>query len=417
MKSSLPKVLHPLAGEPMIAHVLHAVWALSPVQVIAVLAPGMEAVAKICACDIAIQMEQKGTGHAVACAVEALKSQDGDVLVVYGDTPLIQVSALQHLLAEKQKHGAAIALAGIKLEDPTGYGRLVMKQAPWVEHIVECKDANAEQKKIAYVWGGIMAFDAAFLREYIGKLTPSVATGEFYLTELIAMATSQQLKTLMVEMEVEDAMGVNDKVQLAEAESVMQQRLRKEHMVNGVTLVDPNTVYFSADTKLGRDVVIHPNVVFGKGVTVGNNVEIRSFSHIDQAEIGNNSIVGPFARLRPGAKLAEDVHVGNFVEIKNSNIAKGAKVNHLSYVGDASVGEKANVGAGTITCNYDGVKKHKTEIGAGAFIGSNSSLVAPVKIGANAVVGAGSVITEDVPEGALALERSVQVTKAKKKKA
>jgi bifunctional UDP-N-acetylglucosamine pyrophosphorylase / glucosamine-1-phosphate N-acetyltransferase len=425
MKSSLPKVLQPLAGEPMLAHVQRAARALSPAQTIAVLAPEMDAVAKFCTnsphlnplpegegtITIAIQAEQKGTGHAVACAVAEMKA-DGVALVVYGDTPLIRSSALQHLLSEKQKAGAAIALAGIHLPDASGYGRLVMNPEPFVERIVECKDASAEQKKIRWGWGGVMAFDAKFLRDNIGKLTPSPATGEFYLTELIEMAHAQGLKTLNVAMDVEDAMGVNDKVQLAEAEAALQQRMRKEHMLNGVTLIDPATVYFSSDTKLGRDVVIHPNVVFGKGVVVGDNVEIRSFCHIDQAEIGSGSIVGPFARLRPGAKLLEDAHVGNFVEIKNSTLAKGAKVSHLTYVGDASVGEGANIGAGTITCNYDGVNKHKTEIGAGAFIGSNSSLVAPVKIGAGAVVGAGSVITEDVPEGALALERSSQTVKA-----
>lgn len=415
MKSSLLKVLHPVAGEPMVLHVKRAAAALAPAQMIAVLAPEMEAVAKVCECSIAIQAEQKGTGHAVACAVPEIQG-DGDVLVVYGDTPLIQATTLAHLLSEKQTHRAAIALAGIHLADPTGYGRLVMAQEPWVSRIVECKDAGASEKQIRWGWGGVMAFDAAFLREHIGKLTPSPATGELYLTELIAMAHAQGLKTLNVPIDVEEAMGVNDKVQLAEAENVMQQRLRKEHMQRGVTLIDPNTVYFCADTKIGRDVVIHPNVVFGKGVTVGDKVEIRSFSHIDQAEIGNGSIVGPFARLRPGAKLAEDVHVGNFVEIKNSALAKGAKANHLAYVGDASVGAGANIGAGTITCNYDGVKKHQTDIGAGAFIGSNSSLVAPVKIGAGAMVGAGSVITKDVPEGALALERSAQTVKAGKGK-
>ena len=417
MRSALPKVMHKLNGKPMIGHVIDTVKPLAPEQTVVVIAPHMDTVKEAVKhaepeAFFAVQAEQKGTGHAVRCATDMLADYTGTVLVLYGDTPMIRTQTLAELLTQHAQQKATISLLGMRPQPPTGYGRLVMKQEPFVERIVECKDASAEEKNIPWVWAGVMAFDASFLRQALGALTPSAATGEYYLTSLIEMATAKQLKTVMVEVSVDEAMGINDRVQLATAEKFIQQRLRNEAMLGGATLVDPETVYLNADTKIGRDVVIHPHVVFGPGVTIADGVEIRSFSHLEGVEIKNNATVGPFARLRPGSVIGENAHVGNFVELKKTTLAKGAKVNHLSYVGDAQVGAGANIGAGTITCNYDGTHKHNTTIGDNAFIGSNSSLVAPVTIGNGAIVGAGSVITEDVPDDALALARAPQVTKS-----
>jgi len=416
MRSHLPKVMHKLAGKPMIAHVLSAVETLLPEKTVVVIAPHMDSVkAAVPKCEFAVQTQQKGTGHAVRCGMDALNGYKGTVLVLYGDTPMITSETLSTLLTQHAEKKATISLLGMKPESPMGYGRLVMKTSPFVERIVECKDASAAEKKIPYVWAGVMAFDAAFLRAGLAKLTPSKATGEYYLTELVEMATKQKLRTVMIPVGVQEAMGINDRLQLAEAEKIIQQRLRMRAMQEGTTLIDPETVYFSADTKLGKDVTIYPHVVFGPDVTVADNVEIRSFSHLEGADIKSHAIIGPYARLRPGSVIGEGAHVGNFVELKKTTLGKGAKANHLSYVGDTQVGAGANIGAGTITCNYDGVHKYDTVIGDNAFIGSNTSLVAPVTIGKNAVVGAGSVITEDVGNGELAIARGRQVNKARKR--
>lgn len=416
MKSVQPKVMHRIAHQPMIAHVMQAVQPLGAVQAVCVVGKGMEsvhdAVGKIWpVCRFAVQEEQLGTGHAVAAGMKLLEQFTGDVLVVYGDTPLLNAQTLAQLMETKRQSGATIALCGMNPADPTGYGRLVMRDAPYVERIVECKEASAEEKRIPWVWGGVMAFDAAFLREGLAALAPSPLTNEYYLTDLLAMSSARGHKNIMVPMEVEEAMGVNTRAQLAEAEAALQQRLRAQAMENGATLIAPETVFLAADTKLGRDVVVQPHVVFGCGVSVGDRTEIRAFSHLDGATVGEDCIVGPFARLRPGTVLSARVHIGNFVELKAAQAETGAKINHLSYVGDAQVGAGANIGAGAITCNYDGVNKHCTTIGAKAFIGSNSSLVAPVSIGEGAIVGAGSVVTEDVPAGALAVERAEQKVK------
>ena len=452
MKSDLPKVLHSIAGKPMIRHVVDAVIALEPASVTVVVSPNQDAVKAevtdaISSAQFAVQAEQKGTGHAVLCGMEKLGSAsaqvaksgsatinsaqvakgggatiNGDVLVVYGDTPLMTSDTLKTLLDEKEKAAATIALAGIHLDDPTGYGRLIMPDGKHVERIVEEKDASDAQRKIHWGWGGIMTFSADFLDAGLKMMTPSEATGEYYLTELLEIATASQNSAqvaegdsannnLMVEMDVVEAVGVNDRTQLAEAETVLQERLRKHAMRNGATLIAPETIFLSADTALGRDVIVHPHVVFGAGVHVADGVEIKSFSHIERATIGANCVIGPYARLRPGTELAEDVRIGNFVELKKSYLGKGSKVNHLSYVGDAELGENVNIGAGTITCNYDGANKYNTTIKSGAFIGSNTALVAPVEIGENALIGAGSVITKDVPNDALAFERNAQVVK------
>lgn len=421
MRSNLPKVMHKLAGKPMIAHVLSSLKPLALKDAVVVVAPGMESVQEASSrelesCRFAVQEEQLGTGHAVKCGIEKLPEGDGVVLVLYGDTPMISTETINHMLTEHARQGVAISMLAMKLDDPTGYGRLIMEPEPFVTRIVEEKDASDEEKRVPWGWGGVMAFDAAFLREALTKLEPSPVTGEYYLTILPKMASEQGKKNLMIEISPTEVMGINNRIQLAEAEKIMQDKLRKEAMEQGVTMIDPNTVYLQPDTKLASDVVIHPNVVFGEGVTIESGVEIRSFSHIEGAHIKQNAVIGPFARLRPGASIGEEARVGNFVEIKKSTLGKGAKANHLSYVGDSDVGEGANIGAGTITCNYDGVNKFKTTIGAGAFIGSNSALVAPVNVGKNSIVGAGSVITEDVPADALGLARAEQVNKEAKAK-
>lgn len=418
MRSRLPKVMHKLAGKPLILHALAAIQPLKPEKTVVVTAPGMDIVRKTVGKGLfAVQDKQLGTGHAVRCGMKKLPGYQGTVLVLYGDTPLVRPESLKKLLTERARLKCAIALLGMRPDDPTGYGRLVMPEEFYVNRIVECKDATPKEKKIPWVWGGVMAFDGEFLARALKQLKPSAVTKEFYLTALVAMATAENKRTLMVPMEVEEAMGINDRKQLAEAERVLQQRLRKQAMEQGTTLVDPDSVYLSNDTKLGQDVVVHPHVVFGAGVVVEDGAEIRSFSHIDGAHVGKNAVVGPFARLRPGAVIGEEAHVGNFVEVKKSTLGKGAKANHLSYIGDSEVGANANIGAGTITCNYDGKNKYKTVIGKNAFIGSNTALVAPVKVGDNAVIGAGSVITEDVEGGALAIARGRQVNKVKKLKA
>lgn len=421
MRSQLPKVMHRLVGIPLIAHVLKATQPLAPERTVVVVAPHMESVREgvnhvMPVATFAVQTQQKGTADAVRSGLDALAGYTGTVVVLYGDTPMIRTETLAHLLSEHEAQQATISLLGMRPPSPMGYGRLVMSAPPLVERIVECKDATPEEKLLPYVWAGVMAFDAAFVRENLPKLTPSPVTGEFYLTELIAMATNAKRKTIMVEIDPDEAMGINDRVQLAIAEKVVQMRLREKAMREGVTLIDPGSVYFSMDTVLGRDVVVHPQVMFGAGVTVADNVEIRSFSHIEGATIGTGATIGPFARVRPGSVVGEGAHVGNFVELKKTTLGKNAKANHLSYVGDATVGEGANIGAGTITCNYDGTHKYNTIIGDNAFIGSNSSLVAPVKIGAGAVVGAGSVITDDVPAQELGLGRARQVNKKRQKK-
>jgi bifunctional UDP-N-acetylglucosamine pyrophosphorylase / glucosamine-1-phosphate N-acetyltransferase len=419
MRSDMPKVMHKLAGKPLIAHALACIRPIKAQKTVVVIRQEMESVKSAVMKEapetsLAFQNTQEGTGHAVKCGMESLKDFNGTVLVLYGDTPLIRSETLMSLLEQKAEHQATIALLGMEPQNPMGYGRLVMEQMPWVELIVECKDATPEEKQIRWVWGGVMAFDSQFLRNALNELTPSPITNEYYLTALVKMAADKHQRSLMVPMEEEEAMGINDRAQLAQAEHALQQRLRKKAMTEGATLIDPETVYFSVDTKLAQDVVIHPQVVFGPGVTVESGAEIRAFSHLENARVGKNAIIGPFARLRPGAVIGESAHVGNFVEIKNSTLGKEAKANHLTYLGDTTVGRGANIGAGTITCNYDGVSKHQTVIGDYAFIGSNTSLVAPVNIGQAAIVGAGSVITQDVEPDALAVARAAQSNKADK---
>ncbi|MFO0389195.1 MAG: bifunctional UDP-N-acetylglucosamine diphosphorylase/glucosamine-1-phosphate N-acetyltransferase GlmU [Alphaproteobacteria bacterium] len=409
MKSDLPKVMHKLAGKSLVSHVLDTVDSLHPEKKVLVIAPNMDSVAAVAkGCDIAIQDKQLGTGHAVGCSEAALKNYAGTVLVLYGDTPLITAATLEKML--KAVANAEVAVLGMRLENPMGYGRLVVNASGHLDAIVECKDANAEQKKITLCNSGVIAVSGKHLFALLKKITPNNASGEYYFTDIVTLANAERLRSMVVEAPAAELAGINSRLQLAEAEHALQTRLRKQALENGVTLIDPTTVYFAADTKIAQDVIIHPNVVFGEGVTIETGAEIKSFSHIEGTHIGKNATVGPFARLRPGSVLEENAHVGNFVELKKTRLGKGAKANHLSYVGDADVGANANIGAGTITCNYDGINKYQTTIGEGAFIGSNTSLVAPVTVGKGAIVGAGSVITKDVEADALVLERSEQVS-------
>ena len=405
MKSALPKVMHPLAGRPMVKHLLAAVDAAKLDRSVIVIGPEMESVAQAVApVPSAVQRDRLGTGHAVLCAKDALAGFAGDVLVLYGDTPLLTPETLGRVM-QARSDGAAVVVLGFEPVDPAAYGRLVLDPKGGLDAIVEYKDATPQQRAIRLCNSGVMAADAKLLFDLLSKVRNDNAKGEYYLTDVVALARGQGLPCAVVRAPEEELLGVNSRGEQAVAEAVIQTRLRNRAMENGATLIDPSSVFFSVDTQLGQDVTVGPNVVFGPNVTVADGVQIRAFCHIEGAKIGKGSIVGPFARLRPGAVLQEDVHIGNFVEVKATIVETGAKANHLTYLGDARVGAGANVGAGTITCNYDGFLKSLTDIGAGAFIGSNSALVAPVKIGDGAIIGAGSVITKDVPADALAAAR------------
>jgi bifunctional UDP-N-acetylglucosamine pyrophosphorylase/glucosamine-1-phosphate N-acetyltransferase len=406
MRSDRPKVLHEVAGRPMINHVMDAVAALGPHVAAVVIGPDMDAVAAAVAPHHAVvQAERRGTGHAVLTARPAIEGAADDVVVVYGDVPLIRSETIRRL-AEARSGGATVAILGFRPADPTGYGRLILARDGGLDRIVEHADLGPADRGVSLCNAGALAADARRLFALLEQVRPNNAQGEYYLPDIVALARAAGETVAVVEVEAEEVMGVNSRADLARVEAAAQRRLRAAAMAAGATLVDPDTVYLCADTRLGRDVTIGPNVVFGPGVTVGDRVEIRAFSHLERATVADDALIGPFARLRPGAEIGAGAHVGNFVEIKNAVIEAGAKANHLSYIGDARVGADANIGAGTITCNYDGMFKWHTEIGAGVFIGSNTALVAPVTIGAGAMVGAGSVITADVPPGALALTRA-----------
>jgi len=418
MKSTMPKVMHPIVGQPMIAHLLAALRPLSPAATLVVIGPQMDGVALIVApAESVVQDPPLGTGDAVRTALKALngrlapQGEIDDVLVLYGDTPLLATQTLSRLLAERQRSSAAILVSGMRPADPGPYGRLVFAPDGTLERIVEAADATAEERAVGLVNGGIMAIEARHLRELVDALDSDNAKGEFYLTDVVRIARRKGLGCRSVELPAEELLGVNTRAELAAAEDLMQRRLRRAAMEAGVTLVAPETVFLSADTRLGRDVVVEPNVTFGRGVTIGEGARICSFSYLEGAAVGAGARVGPFARLRPGAVLEEQVHVGNFVEVKAARLGAGAKANHLSYIGDSEVGARTNIGAGTITCNYDGFNKSRTIIGEGAFIGSNTALVAPVKVGDGAIIAAGSVITRDVPPDALSLARGQQVNK------
>ncbi len=413
MNSDLPKVLHPLAGAPMLVHAMKAGWALEARACVVVTGHGSEAVASAArdwdeTVQCVVQDPQLGTAHAVAQAAPLLHDFDGDVIVLYGDTPLIQPATLAAMQAARLTHD--IVVLGFEAADPGRYGRLVMSGTT-LDWIVEYKDASPKERTITICNSGIILASRAHMFDLVAAVGNDNAAGEYYLTDIIALARAQGLTATAVTCDETETMGINTRAELVRAEAAFQTRARAQALEDGVTLIAPDTVHFAHDTVIGRDTVIEQNVVFGPGVTVESGARIRAFSHLEGCHVSQRAVVGPYARLRPGAELAEDVHVGNFVEIKNAVLHEGAKANHLSYIGDATVGAGSNIGAGTITCNYDGVMKHHTEIGRDAFIGSNTMLVAPVRVGHGAMTGSGSVITADIPDGALALARARQEVK------
>ncbi len=419
MRSTLPKVLHMLAGRSLLAHVLTAVRDAGGTATAVVIGPGHEAVAAearriIPDADIHVQTERRGTAHAVLMAKSALARSADDVVVIFGDTPLLGADTLRRLRGALSA-GAAVAVLGFRPADPAGYGRLIVEGGQ-LAAIREEKDATPAERAITLCNGGLMALAGQQALDIIERIGDDNAKREFYLTDAVAIARSMGLQTAAIEVEEDEVRGINTKAQLAEAEAVLQKRLRDAALEAGATMQAPETVFLAADTRLGRDVTIEPYVVFGPGVVVEDGAVIHSFSHLEGAHVGTKVSVGPFARLRPGAQLGANSRVGNFVEIKEAKLGEGAKANHLSYIGDATVGPDSNIGAGTIFCNYDGEAKHRSEVGKGAFIGSNSALVSPVKIGDGAYVATGSVITDDVPADALVFGRARQVIKENRAK-
>jgi len=418
LNSACPKVLHEIAGMPMIRHVINALLPLDPAATIVVLGRDGDSVARaVMPVPTVMQSPPRGTGDAVRAARQALAEPIGrgdidDILVLYGDAPLLASATIATLLDTRRRTpAAAVAVAGMRPVDPAPYGRLVLGGDGALERIVEARDASAAERAIGLCNGGIMALDARRAFDLLDRIGNDNAKREFYLTDIVAIARAEGLACRVAELPAEELLGVNTRAELADAEALMQQRLRRRAMEAGATLVAPETVYFAADTRLGRDVVVEPNVVFGPGVTVADNVRIRAFSHIEGATIGEGAIVGPFARLRPDTVLEAGVHVGNFVEVKATRLGAGVKASHLSYLGDSDIGAGTNIGAGTITCNYDGINKWRTTIGRHVFIGSNTALVAPVTVGDGAYVATGSVVTSDVPADALSIARARQVDK------
>jgi len=416
MKSSLHKVLHPLAGHPMLLHLLSTASALSPERQVVVVGAGREQVEQAVAphgVRIAVQAEQHGTGHAVAQAREALTGFAGDVLILYGDVPLVTADTMRRMLDRlNAADRPATVVLGFRPDDAAAYGRIIADERGVIARMVEFKDASPAERAVDLCNSGLMAVRGEELFGLLERVGNDNAAGEYYLPDIVMLAAADGRTSAVIETGADEVAGVNSRIELAALEARWQQARRLAAMADGATLIAPETVYFSYDTKIGRDVTIEPHVFFGPGVTVEDEAVIHGFSHLEGARVHKKAEVGPYARLRPGADIGYKAKVGNFVEIKKATLAEGAKVNHLSYIGDASVGAGANVGAGTITCNYDGFFKYRTEIGAGAFIGSNSALVAPVKVGEGAIVAAGSVLTQDVSADALALVRPPQAEKA-----
>ena len=413
MESDLPKVLHHLAGAPMLLHVMKSSATLEPERLVIIAGHGADAVGAVArdyseTAQVVLQSEQLGTGHAVSQAKSALADCTGDVIVLYGDTPFVRPETLQALLAARKT--ADIVVLGFQAANAGRYGRLVM-QGSAVSRIVEYKDASEQERAITFCNSGVICAKADVLFSLLEAVGNDNASKEYYLTDIVQLANDRNLSVAAVHCDEAETMGINSRAELAQAEASFQSRTRMEMMALGVSLTAPETVYFAYDTVLGRDSQVEPNVVFGPGVTVENGARIRAFSHLEGCHISSGAVVGPYARLRTGTELAENVRIGNFVEIKNARIEDGAKVNHLSYIGDANIGEASNIGAGTVTCNYDGVGKHHTEIGASVFIGSNTMLVAPVTVGDAAMTASGSVITKNVEPGALAIARSEQSNK------
>lgn len=412
MRSDLHKVLHPLAGRPMLLHLLDTVDQLAAERRVVVVGKGREQLEQALAghaLTLAVQEEQKGTGHAVAQAEDALAGFDGTVLILYGDTPCIEantLAAMRDRLEAADRPGVVVLASSP--EDPAAYGRVILGEGDTIAKMVEYKDASPEERAVRLCNSGMMAVASADLFRWLAQIGNDNAAGEYYLPDIVMVAAAQGRHSVVVECAPWQTAGINSRLELALVERDWQQRRRARAMAEGATLIDPEAVWFSADTQVGRDVLIEPGVYFGPGVTIADGAVIRAFSHVDGATVGPRAEVGPYARLRPGAVLGEQSKVGNFVEIKKATLGARAKVNHLSYIGDADVGGNANIGAGTITCNYDGFFKYRTRIGEGAFIGSNSALVAPVSVGPGAIVGAGSVVTRDVDADSLGVTRAEQ---------
>ena len=412
MRSDTHKVLHPIASRPLLLHLLDRVDALGADKRVVVVGKGRDQVEKAIAgrdVAIALQAEQKGTGHAVQQAADALAGYEGPVLILYGDTPFVEADTLRRMLDRLNgDDGPGVVVLASCPPDPLKYGRIILGEGDRIEKMVEYKDATEEERAVPLCNSGMMAVRARDLFRWLGEVGNDNAAGEYYLPDVVNIAAAEGREAVVIEGDPYETAGVNSRAELAHLELEWQRRRREQVLDEGATLIDPESVWFAYDTKLGRDVTVEPHVVFGPRVQVADGATIHAFSHIEGAIIGPKASIGPFARIRPGTRLGERTKVGNFVELKKAEVGDGAKVNHLSYVGDASIGAAANIGAGTITCNYDGFGKYRTEIGAGAFIGSNTALVAPVRVGDGAVVGAGSVITEDVEPDSLAVERTEQ---------
>jgi bifunctional UDP-N-acetylglucosamine pyrophosphorylase / glucosamine-1-phosphate N-acetyltransferase len=413
MNSDLPKVLHPVGSSPLLHHALQAGLSLEPAKVVIVTGHGAHEVAQSAqnfhdACETVLQEPQLGTAHAVLQAAPLLADAAGDAIVLYGDTPFIRPETLAAMIEARARYD--LVVLGFKAADPARYGRLIAKGTD-LQKIVEYKDASANERAITLCNSGVICADRGVLMDLVARVGNENAAGEYYLTDIVEIAARDGRKAGVVLCDEAETMGINNRAELARAEAAFQSRMRAEMLENGVTMTAPETVFFAMDTYVGRDAIIGPNVIFGPRVTVESGAELRAFCHLEGCHISRGGVIGPFARLRAGTELAEDVHVGNFVEIKNAILDEGVKVGHLSYLGDADVGEFTNIGAGTITCNYDGVMKHRTTIGKRAFIGSDTMLVAPVRVGHDALTGSGSVITEDVPDAAVALGRAKQINK------
>jgi bifunctional UDP-N-acetylglucosamine pyrophosphorylase/glucosamine-1-phosphate N-acetyltransferase len=412
MRSDIHKVLHPIASRPVLLHLLDCVDALGADKRVVVVGKGRDQVeAAIAGRDVtvAIQPEQKGTGHAVQQAAEALQGYNGPVVILYGDTPFVRADTLRRMIDRLNGDGGpGVVVLASSPADPLKYGRIVLGHGDRIAKMVEYKDATEEERAVRLCNSGMMAVRAKDLFRWLEKVGNDNAAGEYYLPDIVNIAAAEGREAVVIEGDPYEAAGVNSRAELAHLELEWQRRRREQVLEEGATLIDPESVWFAYDTKLGRDVTVEPHVVFGPGVRVGDGAMIHAFSHIEGANIGAKAKIGPFARIRPGTRVADGAKAGNFVELKNADLGEGAKVNHLSYIGDTSIGARANIGAGTITCNYDGFVKHRTEIGADAFIGSNTALVAPVRVGEGAIVGAGSVITRDVDADSLAIERNEQ---------
>ena len=412
MRSDTHKVLHPIASQPLLLHLLDRVDGLGASKRVVVVGKGRDQVERtLSERDVAVahQAEQKGTGHAVLQAKDSLSGYDGAVLVLYGDTPFVEPATLARMLERLNgADGPGIVVLASKPADPGAYGRIILGEGDRIAKMVEYRDATPEEREVRLCNSGMMAIRAPDLLRWLGQVKNDNAAGEYYQPDVVNIAASEGREAVVIEGDPYETAGVNSRAELAHLELEWQRRRREQVLDEGATLIDPESVWFAYDTKLGRDVTVEPHVVFGPGVEVADGATIKAFSHIEGAIIGTRASIGPFARIRPGTTLGERSKVGNFVELKNAKVAASAKVNHLSYVGDAEIGSGANIGAGTITCNYDGFGKYRTVIGEGAFIGSNTALVAPVTIGDGAIVGAGSVITSDVDPDSLAVERSEQ---------